>query len=113
MLCSLSNFCLIRPRYEVEQEKILDWIAEAHARAAGRLENKEIPAFQEELRNKFSKLDIGKERIANRGLHIGDLFEQDWEKMEIYPVDLHPHGHGFTQKSRFYDEHVSSIFEQF
>jgi predicted naringenin-chalcone synthase len=113
MLCALSDFRHIRPHHEVEQEKILDWIAEAHARAAHRFENQKIEPFRSQLREKLVQLGVGKERIQNRGLHISDLFQEDWEKMEIYPVALNPHGHGFSERSHFYDREMTRIFERF
>src|SRR5579863_9680046 len=102
MPCVLSDFRLIRPRYEIEQEKILDWIAEVHKRAAG-----------VDLRDKLLKLGVGRERIQSRGIHINDVFEGTWENKEIYPVGQTPHGSGFTARSHFYDREVSDIFKRF
>ena len=34
MPCCLTNFHHIRPRYEVDQEVLLEWIASTHAQAA-------------------------------------------------------------------------------
>lgn len=102
MPCALSDFRHIRPRHEIDQEKILDWIAEAHARADG-----------SEVRSKIAKLGVGKERIQKRGIQINDLFEEDWKKMEIFPVEMNPRGMGFTERSQFYDREVSHIFERF
>jgi predicted naringenin-chalcone synthase len=113
MQCALSDFQHIRPHHEMEQEKSLDWIAEAHARAAERFENREQGSFKVEIREKLTRLGLGKERIQNRGLMISDLLEEDWSKMEIYPVTENPHGHGFARRSQFFDREVSKIFEQF
>ena len=113
MLCTLSAFHPIRPHYEIDQEKILDWIAEAHARAAHRFDNQEIGAFRSQVRDKLVQLGCSKERIATRGIHIHDLFQEDWAKMEIYPVKESPHGNGFTERSHFYDREVFQVFERF
>ncbi len=113
MTCALCDFRHIRPHHEIEQEKILDWIADAHARAANRFDNRDIEPFRKELREKLLQLGVGKERISRRGIHISDLFQEDWEKMEIYPVAHNPHGHGFSERSHFYDREVTRIFERF
>src|SRR5580658_6215343 len=113
MLCAISDFQHIRPRYEIEQEKTLDWIAEAHAKATERFENRKDKSFKVEIRKRMTRLGLGKERIQNRGVQINDLFEEDWSKMEIYPVTEIPQGHGFARRSQFFDREVSKIFEQF
>lgn len=113
MSFALSDFIHIRPHHDMEQETILDWIAEVHARAEHHSENQEIAAFRQELRDKFMQLGVGKERIARRGIHISDPFQGDWEKMEIYPIAETPHGKGFTERSHFFDREVTRIFERF
>ncbi len=113
MQCYLSEFQHIRPHHEIDQELILDWIAEAHAKAASCSEERNCASFRTEIREKIAHLGLGKERIQNRGVHISDLFADDWSEMEIYPVSKHPLGHGFTQRSEFFDREVTKIFERF
>jgi predicted naringenin-chalcone synthase len=112
-ICTLSDFQHLRPHYEIEQEKLLDWIAEAHARAAERFENREFESFRTQIREKLAHLGLGKERIQNRGVLIRDLMEVEWSKMEIYSVTENPYGHGFAKRSQFFDREVSKIFERF
>lgn len=113
MHCALSNFRHIRPYHEFEQEKILDWIANAHAHAAQRCENKDFETFRSQIQEKIAQLGLGKDRIQSKGIHISDPLQQDWSKMEIYPVTENPHGHGFTERSHFFDREVTRIFERF
>ncbi len=113
MPCCLSNFRHIRPHHEFEQEKILDWIADAHAHAAQAFENKDFGTFRAQIQEKMAGLGLGKDRIQSKGIHISDLLQQDWSKMEIYPVKETPHGHGFAEKSHFFDREVTRIFERF
>lgn len=113
MLCVLSDFQNIRPHHEIDQEKIQEWIVEAHVRATHPEGSQAGATFREELQHKVSRLGLGKERIAKRGIHVNDLFQEDWSKMEIYPVAKNPYGHGFTQRSAFFDREVSAIFERF
>jgi predicted naringenin-chalcone synthase len=110
---TLTDFQHIRPDHEIEQEKCLDWIAEVHARAAQRFENRVFEPFRAQIREKLAHVGLGKERILNRGIQITDLCEEDWSKMEIYPVTENPNGSGFAQRSQFFDREVSKIFERF
>ena len=106
MPCVLRDFHHIRPPHEIEQETLLDWIAEAHAKA-----DKDVT--QAQIREKLTRIGLGKEKIETRGILISDPFESNWSKMQIYPVESHPHGRGFAERSQFYDVEVSKIFEQF
>jgi predicted naringenin-chalcone synthase len=106
MRCVLSDFHHIRPPREMEQESLLDWVAKAHAKA-----DKDVT--EEQIREKLTRIGLGKERIKTRGVLVPDPFETDWGKMQIYPVQSHPRGHGFAERSKFYDIEVSKILEQF
>ena len=110
---ALSDFRHIRPHHEIEQSKILDWLAEAHTRAAHPVENEEFETFRTSLKAKLMQLGLGEEGIQRRGVHISDPLHQDWSKMEIYPVSENPHGNGFAQRSHFFDREVTRIFERF
>jgi predicted naringenin-chalcone synthase len=109
MLATLSDFQHIRPHHEIDQEHILDWIAQTHARAAHPATNEERDAFCTQIREKIARLGVGSERIQNRGIHIHDLFGGE----EIYSIDENADGHGFTERSHFFDREVSKIFERF
>ncbi len=108
----LTCFLAVDPHHEIEQEKILDWIAQAHARASHPLDGQARQSFKESLSQKLLQLGVGKEKIAKRGIHIHDLFETDWEKMEIYPVARNPQGNGFACRSDFYEREMLKIFER-
>lgn len=112
MLCTLSDFQHIRPHYEIDQEKSLDWIAAIHAEAEQSLSPCDH-SFKMQIREKLARIGLGKERIQNRGVLIGDLFKEDPSAMEIYPVTKNPNGNGFAERSRFFDREVSKIFERF
>jgi len=112
---SLSGFCSIRPKHEIPQERLLDWIAQVHARAEerGQLDAQARQTFQSQIRKQLDRLGLGRGKIASRGIHLDDLFQEEWSKMQIYPVEEHPQGHGFAQRSHFYDREVTAIFERF
>ncbi len=110
MLCCLTQFSHIRPRHEIDQEVILDWLAKIHARAAEKEEGIDFAHTYKQISDKLSTLGVGKERIATRGAQISDLFQ---EIGEIYPVGSHPKGKGFAERSTFFDREVSAIMTQF
>lgn len=86
----LTDFYHLRPRHELDQEHILEMIAVAHGEAEGSTE------LRDQIRERLSKLGVGKERIANRGAHNLDLSAR-----------------GFGELSTFYDREISEVFEKF
>jgi predicted naringenin-chalcone synthase len=113
MSCVLSDFQHIRPRHEMDQEKVQEWIVETHARAAHRFENKEMGSFRLELQSKVRRLGLGKDRIKTRGIHISDPIQEDEAKMQIYALSERPEGFGFAERSSFFEKETLQIFESF
>ena len=109
----LSNFEIIRPRFELEQERSLNWIAETHARAEAAHTGKTDPSFHQELKERLFRIGFGKDKIHSRGIQVEDFFLDDWSKMTTYPVDSAPSGSGFAQRSCVFDREASHILEQF
>ncbi len=112
MHCYLSNFHHIRPKHEVDQAVVLDWVARAHAQAAAQTENVDYQTFYDAIKQRLLQLGVGPEKIARRGIHLDDFF-QPWEECEIYPVNQCPTGNGFKARSIFYDREASAILERF
>lgn len=113
MPCYLTRFTHIRPRHEIDQEIILDWIAQMHARSAEKEEEADFALFYAQMKERLSNLGVGKERIEKRGAQINDLFEKDPLLAEIYPISSHSKGRGFAERSHFFDREVSAILTQF
>lgn len=106
----LTNFQVIRPKYQLEQEKILEWIARAHTQAEGQALNS---SFYQEIREKLLKIGLGPEKIQSRGFEMYDCFHENWHEMEVYNLNHHPRGFGFQERSSFYDKTVTNVFEKF
>lgn len=113
MPCCLSDFHHIRPRYEVDQDTLLDWIASTHARAEESSEARDYEHCYNQVKEKIHRLWGGAQAIERKGIHIHDVLEADWQEREIYPVISHPRGKGFTERSQFFDVEASSIFQAF
>lgn len=113
MVMSISQFQVIRPRFEMEQTASLEWLAKAHAHADATFTGKEDPDLYATLKQKLLKLGCNQETIARRGIQINDLFQDDWSTMQVYPLNDQPLGSGFGTRSAVFDREVSSIFENF
>lgn len=113
MDCCIYGFHLIRPRYEIPQETILEWIAKAHAQAEAAKEGVYSELLYNDIKDRLFRLGCGVDKIQNRGIHIHDLYEPDWNKMELYPVTTRPEGSGFRERSDFFDREITPIFESF
>lgn len=103
----VSDFQILRPQFETAQEKTLEWLASAHARAA------RDETFREKIREKLWHVGCKPDRIEKRGHVLADFLGNDWEKMEIYQLDEHPKGKDFSHRSKIFDENVSRLFEIF
>lgn len=109
----LIGFKVIRPRFELEQERSLEWIAQAHARAEAARSGRSDPSFLEEIKKGLFKVGFGKDKIQKRGIQIEDFFSNDWAKMSIYPLDSSPLGVGFKGRSQAFNKEVSGVFDAF
>jgi predicted naringenin-chalcone synthase len=104
----LSDFTVIRPRYEKNQRSILHWIAGAHSRW---LENEPEPKAM--LLEDLKKIERGTKKIQTRGTQLPDLEHEDWQSMSIFRLDKHPRGLGLKERTTFFSKEVTELFEQF
>jgi len=116
MVCTLSDFTIIRPHCEIEQVDVLSWIADAHAQSEKKqkdLSENATLAFQKKIEETLFKIGLGKNKILKRGIHIPDILHRSWEKMELYNLKESAIGSLFDKKSLFFDRSVTQIFETF
>lgn len=113
MTVCISQFHVIRPRFEIEQNASLEWIAKAHAHAEAIHTDQKATDLYSTLKKKLIKLGSNQEAIACRGVQIDDLFQEDWSTMTVYPLTEQPFGSGFGMRSTVFDQEVSAIFEAF
>jgi len=86
----LTDFVSIRPRHEMEQDKLLAWTAHQHAT---------------DVREKLFALGTGEDKIQKRGFQIPDpLQEEGVQKLQSASL---------RERLCFYEEEVSNIFEAF
>ncbi len=96
MSYTLSNFTVIRPPHEVDQEKLLEWVAAAHSNQGA------------SILDQLKKIGLGSGKIARRGVAIADCLHQDWETMEVYKD-----GSGLGVRTAAFDRIASEVLKQF
>jgi predicted naringenin-chalcone synthase len=102
----LGNFHVIRPDFEFEQSKALEWIAAAHAQVKGNASSKFV-------HQQLERVGKGLSAIKKRGVHLDDFFHMNWEKMNIYTLSENMRGKGLEQRNQWYEAAVAAIFERF
>jgi len=103
----LSNFKVVRPHFETDQEVLFEWILKAHAAARQKIENwpeQELNRFKDELRANLLSISLGKERIARRGFQIPDCTHDNWDQMQIFNINAKPEGHHLDVRMAFFNE---------
>jgi predicted naringenin-chalcone synthase len=108
MVC-ISNFRVIRPRFESLQEKTLDWLFCIHAET-----EKESPEFcLASLQETIDRVGCKKEHIAKRGHMVPDYLHKDFEAMHIYNVRASKQGASLSARSSFFEAYADEIFENY
>ena len=73
----LSDFEILRPPHETNQEATLHWLVEAHVAS----EKSQDPAFRAALTEKLWRVGCKPDRIAKRGHIVQDYLHQDYTQM--------------------------------
>lgn len=104
----LTDFKIVRPRFEKSQADALKWLAKSHAHA----ESRSVGRFEDEAGSValFEKL-IGRfgcspEKIAFRGHELEDFSHSDWSEMRIFNLGKSPSGELMEARQRCFDELV-------
>lgn len=100
----IHQFQRVRPRFERNQESILDWIASAHG-------HRKDPTFVNKLREKLYAIGLGEKKIQKRGYHLDDCSHKNWSEMQIYNLEDSPQGSLLDQRMAAFDEAASEMFE--
>ncbi|MFZ5949834.1 MAG: 3-oxoacyl-[acyl-carrier-protein] synthase III C-terminal domain-containing protein [Candidatus Rifleibacteriota bacterium] len=113
----LCNFRSRRPKYLIEQNDTLSWLALAHARAES-MKNPDC----EQPASKFASSDLiarllkrygcSSEQIAARGTEIFDFTHTAWEKMDLFHPNSGPFGPTMTQRSEQFKVVAKRIGEE-
>jgi len=111
---ALTDFLILRPKYETFQEKGLEWLAKAHAKTE---KSKQPDADIDQLYHDFLKLFLHfgckPEHIHQRGHELPDFLHHDWPSMEIFRLDQSILGTGLRKRQEFHDIATDAIFEKY
>lgn len=110
----LTGFEIQRPPYETEQARLLDWVAEAHGRARGRLEGLGADAQAQHaarVRRLLERVGCGPDKIHRRGHVVRDIDVPPGDA-EIYDLAAHPAGMGTAARSRVYAREVTRYLDE-
>jgi predicted naringenin-chalcone synthase len=107
----LSNFHIARPRFEYEQDQLLDWLAHYHLQAAGQSLSEDQLSRKKTMFNRFG---CNSKRIANRGSDLNEFQNIEFEKNELYRASQN--GHEIALKrtllfENFASEHVMNLYK--
>jgi len=111
----LTDFSHRRPTFLVEQERSLDWLARAHARAgagAERLPEDDWRQRVSSMRRRFARFGADSTQIAHRGSMLPDFTSDRWDGMRVYDLGRSPHGRGMAARAAFFEETVDAYFDE-
>jgi len=98
----ITRFVATRPRYEMDQERALAWLASAHAEVdAARDPRIDRDARERQVARLIGRVACGPDRIARRGHSLGGHREALVELRD----------QGSEQRTRRFVEHVDAYFE--
>jgi len=114
----LCDFQHIRPRFEVDQTYILEWIAWLHAEAQSLVSDwkdasEEKQTFQREILQRLIKIGTGHEKAKKRGIHITDIFQYSKDSLSIYNLTKDPRGLSLHERTLFFARMTEEILDQF
>lgn len=104
---TISDFILIRPEFELDQEESVHWLAAVHSEAS------KEPHRHDDFLSLLKKIGLGEQKIRKRGVSLADCFHREWERMEIYPATTLPDGAGFGKRSEVFDRVATDMLSRF
>ncbi len=103
---ALGDFRRWTPPFSTPQRDILDWLADAHARAEARWpgvrEDFDVDEFRRRIRRALDRFGCSPERIRARGHVLPDFAHADRSRMTVFHPSQPPTGAGLTERNEFY-----------
>lgn len=114
----LSDFRIIRPKFEIQQESGLSWVAMAHAYAKyiennNNKINKTFAEIHAHMLNVLNRFACKPDKIFNRGTALSDYSHQDWENMTLFDFKKSYNGSSISDRMTFFSEVVEEVFAAF
>lgn len=127
----LFGFKIIRPKYFMKQEALLEWLAEGHTASdscrgrplsivkndfSSNMEMRSAAARAPKVRDyhaMFKRFGCSPEQINYRGFECVDFTHHDWEKMEVMNFGKKQKGEGFGARMKVYSEGADRVVTEF
>ena len=115
----LSDFRILRPKYEVPQAEGLNWISLAHSYAKfiegniNKSNNKTMDEIYKQVANICNRFACKPDKISNRGTSIQDYSHQDWENMQLFDFKKSFSGAGINERMKLFSAIVDEVFQLF
>lgn len=118
--CFLSQFKNLRPRFEVPQSTLLEWLSRAHCLTKAFQDNKNLDASNltdEELnkmRRFVNRFACDSTKIGSRGVQTDDPAETEYNKLQIYKISKESlAGVKMAERTHFFSNQCNQKFEEF
>jgi predicted naringenin-chalcone synthase len=111
---ALRDFRSLSPAYRGDQQRAMEWLADAHARseltARADLPLAERQELARRARRRVLHFGSATERIRHRQSAVADFTHVEWEKMRVYPLHASAAGAGCGERGRLFSEVVDEAF---
>ncbi|HEU4535325.1 MAG TPA: 3-oxoacyl-[acyl-carrier-protein] synthase III C-terminal domain-containing protein [Polyangiaceae bacterium] len=110
----LHGFRVTRPRHQLDQGRIFEWLVAAHGEAQARLEGlspEARRAFEGRVRKALDRCGCPPDKVARRGFMLPDFLSTRWADNDFYDPSRRPRGPGAEERARRYDAYASAYFE--
>jgi predicted naringenin-chalcone synthase len=109
----LAGFVATRPRFEIDQQRSLAWLAAAHAEAesaVGKLDDRERRKFEAKVARVLGRCACPPSKLARRGHSVPDVERAEFMGNELYDLPHHPHGRTTATRMQMFADRVSEYF---
>ncbi len=109
----LHRFVVQRPKYEVAQGDLLDWLAAAHAQSEATLkslDSDEKAVFHQRLRKVLGRCACPPDKIAHRASVLSEATDVGWSDKALYQLCTHPHGQNLSRRTQIFAEVADDYF---
>lgn len=102
----LSDFEIMRPKYEGEQKHLLQWLSRAHTWGKDVRERKVIAEL-------IGKVACSDSHVQKRGYSLADYSHTEFDNLSFFNFEKAPSGPGIKERMKEYNAIVDEVFQKF
>lgn len=109
----LAGFVATPPRFEIDQQRSLAWLAAAHAESEAvqnRLDDRERHRFHGRIARALERCACPPSKLARRGHSVPDVERDGFADNDLYALAREPRGHGTALRMAMFAECVTEYF---